>query len=73
MQVEPHILLKGREMGWRLVRVRLVGRVRGKSVRGNERERESAIILCIPGICCAEIVKLCMAVVRKRLRRRDMR
>ena len=35
-------------------------------------ESESAIMLWVPGICCAEILKLCLAARRKRLRRRDM-
>ena len=35
-----------------------------------KRERESAVMLCMPGRCCAESVKLCVAAMRKRLRKR---
>ena len=34
------------------------------------RERESAVMLCMPGRCSAESVKLCVAAMRKRLRKR---
>ena len=68
----PHIRSNGSERGmghgW--------GEARGAWLRKScmrKRGSESAMLLCIPGMCCAEISKLCLAAKRKRLRRRDMR
>lgn len=36
------------------------------------QERESTIELDVPGMCCADTKKLCVAAIRKRLRRRCM-
>lgn len=36
------------------------------------QERESAIELDVPGMCCADTKELCVAAIRKRLRRRCM-
>ena len=63
--------LKGREwgrgVGW--------GEACGACDRNTcmrNREGESAILLWVPGMCCADTVKLYLAAKRKRVRRRDI-
>ena len=69
LEVVPHMCSKGRDRGSGTGR----GDTWGASRRNSwmwKRDNASAVLLWMPGMCWAAMVKLCLAANRKMLRRR---